>query len=177
MFDSTCEEWRQVVGYAGVYEVSNEGRVRSLDRMTGSCFGRSRPVRGRILDGEITRAGYRRVKLSLDNIVDRRTVHSLVAEAFIGPRPEGLQVCHNDGDPLNNRSHNLRYDTASANVLDSVRHGTQAQARKTQCAQGHEFTPDNITWIKTASGRGRHCRTCRRLAERERRAAVKAMAG
>jgi hypothetical protein len=51
-------------------------------------------------------------------------VDRLVLEAFAGPCPEGLECCHNDGDPANNRLENLRWDTRKANVEDSRRHGT-----------------------------------------------------
>ena len=50
--------------------------------------------------------------------------HQLVALAFIGPRPEGLEVCHGDGDSSNNCLDNLRYDTKAGNAADQVAHGT-----------------------------------------------------
>lgn len=50
-------------------------------------------------------------------------IHQLVALAFIGPRPAGMETCHNDGDPHNNHASNLRYDTHRANMLDAVQHG------------------------------------------------------
>lgn len=159
-------EWRDVVGYEGSYEVSDDGQVRSVDRIIqtrnrwGEC-GRRFP--SRILKPFLSRQGYVRVALSEGAAGHtKRTVHSLVAEAFIGPRPEGLQVCHNDGDKSNNRPSNLRYDTGSNNVRDSVRHGTQVEARKTHCAQGHPYDEANTKWIRTATGKGRHCRTCHR---------------
>lgn len=51
-------------------------------------------------------------------------VHILVLTAFYGPCPEGMEGCHHDGDPLNNRLGNLRWDTHVGNVSDSIRHGT-----------------------------------------------------
>ena len=50
-------------------------------------------------------------------------VHTLVLIAFVGPRPDGLMCCHNDGDPTNNHLDNLRWDTGSANMQDMIRHG------------------------------------------------------
>lgn len=88
-----------------------------------------------------------------------RSVHVLVAEAFLGPRPDGLMVCHNDNDPTNNVVANLRYDTQSSNVLDSVDVRSHRQTRKTHCIRGHEFSPHNT--IQRASRKGRICRTCR----------------
>jgi hypothetical protein len=52
-------------------------------------------------------------------------VHRLVLEAFVGPCPVGMECCHNDGDPANNRLENLRWDTRLENARDRLRHGTQ----------------------------------------------------
>jgi hypothetical protein len=73
-----------------------------------------------------------------------------------------MEVCHNNGDPADNRAANLRYDTASENQLDRVRHGTHHNANKVACKRGHEFTPEN-----TRQYRGkRSCRTCEQLRDR-----------
>src|SRR5690242_190605 len=116
----TNEQWRPVVGYEGAYEVSDHGRVRSLMReVPAGQRGGTRLVPGRLLVAPLGRNGYRQVTLR------RRThlVHALVATAFLGERPPGLEVCHNDGDSENNAVANLRYDTVSENRLDTVRHG------------------------------------------------------
>ena len=88
-----------------------------------------------------------------------RYVHSLVAESFIGPRPEGMEVCHNDGDPTNNHLDNLRYGTSSGNELDKVRHGTHYNAAKTHCPLGHELFTENIPTSIAKLGR-RQCLAC-----------------
>jgi hypothetical protein len=108
--------------------------------------------------------------------VRHETVHHLVARAFIGERPDGLQVCHGDGNKTNNAAANLRYDSISANVRDSVEHGTQVHARKTKCSQGHAFDAANTKWVNTPSGRGRQCRICHRERMREYRASRRAAA-
>lgn len=54
----------------------------------------------------------------------RFKVAVLVLLAFVGPRPKGMECCHNDGDPENNSLDNLRWDTHSSNVYDAIRHGT-----------------------------------------------------
>jgi hypothetical protein len=54
-----------------------------------------------------------------------RYVHRLVLEAFVGPCPEGMEACHNNGDTADNRLVNLRWDTKQANVADKLKHGTQ----------------------------------------------------
>lgn len=153
------EEWLPVPGFAGLYEVSDRGSVRSLERVVGQP-GRQRVQRGRVLKPDRSDRYYR-VTLSRESRTYRRSVHGLVAEAFIGPKPEGLQICHSDGDSRNNCAGNLRYDTASENALDRVRHGTHSNARKTHCAKGHQFTQEN-TYSRKRPGRpdGRRCREC-----------------
>lgn len=127
------ERWLPVVGYEGYYDVSDRGRVRSLDR-TSTPRGRA-PYRrpGRILVLCPLSSGHLVVKLYAKGHRPRTVrVHTLVLEAFVGSCPTGLEACHWDGRPANNRRTNLRWDTRSANVLDSVRHGTHVsnQQRK-----------------------------------------------
>jgi hypothetical protein len=93
-----------------------------------------------------------------------RYVHSLVAEAFIGPRPIGLEVRHLDGDSTNNAVDNLRYGTHAENMQDRVKHGRDPQALRTHCPHGHGYTPEN-TYMQSAGGRG--CRACRTRRGRE----------
>lgn len=92
-----------------------------------------------------------------------RLVHQVVAEAFHGPRPAGMETRHRDGDVLNNRSDNLVYGTHGDNMDDAVRHGTHHQTRKTQCPKGHPL-PEPVR------GRRRVCRPCANRQSRESRA-------
>jgi hypothetical protein len=148
----TKEEWRPVEGFPG-YEVSNLGRVVSEKR------GERREIRGGLAG-----SGYRKVALiSPDGHRYGKKVHLLVAEAFIGPRPEGLIARHLDGDKLHNAADNLCWDTYSENGLDQVRHGVHANANKTHCRRGHEYSDAN-TYV-TPRGK-RMCRTCPREAYR-----------
>lgn len=136
----TTEEWRPVVGYEGYYEVSNIGRVRSTTRLDN----RGRQKTGRVLRAGIAANGYLLVSLWRDGVASSRTVHSLVAEAFIGPRPQGMDVCHADGDRLNPVVTNLRYDTRAANLADARVHGTLSGLRKTHCPRDHRLTVPNL---------------------------------
>src|SRR6185312_7030300 len=68
--------------------------------------------------------GYIMVSLFKDGSQFVRYAHRLVLEAFVGPCPDGMECCHNDGNPANNRVENLRWDTTSANQLDREAHGT-----------------------------------------------------
>lgn len=114
------EKWKDVVGYEGIYQVSDLGRVRSLDRKTN--YGRR--CRGKMLSPAPggRSGGYRSVQLfDLDGKGTRRYVHQLVAWAFIGAPLDGQQVNHIDEDPANNRADNLEWVTASENI----NHGTR----------------------------------------------------
>ena len=163
-------EWRAVVGYEGLYEVSDSGAVRSLDRIKRNRWG-DYTQRGRILKAATTKDGYPIVALMRDGELKSHRVHVLVLAAFVGPRPDGLQACHFDGDPSNNRIENLRWDTGSANTLDKIRHGTHTQAAQTHCKRGHPLTgPEADVLIRTC-GR-RRCRPCERDGQRRRRAEV-----
>lgn len=148
------ENWLPVVGYEGLYEVSDRGRVRSLARVCAA--GRKR--KGRILSQSSGRYGHRRVVLYRDAVRTQWMAHVLVLTAFVGPRPEGMECCHGNGNPADNRVENLRWDTRSANQRDSVRAGTHGMTRRTHCPQGHEYTEQNTS----RSGGTRKCKECRR---------------
>lgn len=163
------ETWRDIPGWEGEYQVSDLGRVRSVDRITANGARR----RGKTLS--LNRAGkyysegrgYWHVALSRDGKAHHFNVHTLVAAAFLGPRPDDAVVCHNDDDPFNNEATNLRYDTYGANLRDSVKAGTHVWANRESCPQGHRYTDENTY---RNSGR-RYCRTCRRERERAKRLA------
>lgn len=141
--DPFAEEWRAIPDHPR-YEVSSFGRVRSL-------VGRE----PRILRAHL-HYGYPTVTLTRQQ---KAKVHQIVAVAFFGPRPEGMEVRHLDGDRANPRLDNLAYGTRSENQRDAVAHGTHASTKKTHCPQGHEYS-------HVAYGQ-RHCRAC--LIEAKRR--------
>jgi hypothetical protein len=114
------EEWRRIPGHQGLYEVSSLGRVRSWNN---NRWGRLESPR--MMKGHSHPMGYWRVQLGGDG--PKRIpylVHRLVAQAFMGDCPPGMQVCHNDGNKLNNVADNLRYDTPAGNSADRIEHGT-----------------------------------------------------
>jgi hypothetical protein len=164
MSEDTSESWLPVVGWVGLYDVSDWGRVRSVERVV--AFGaQTRRVPSRILTPGRTVKGVLYVILSGNGRRQNRSVHLLVLETFVGPRPDGLEGCHWDDDSENNHLSNLRWDTHSANGRDAVRNGHNYQALKDCCPQGHKYTPEN-----TMVGRngGRWCRECGRIAGRRR---------
>lgn len=159
----STEKWAPIRGYDGAYEVSDHGRVRSLDRVDSA----QRRLRGRLLR-PTTRAKYQSVTLSSSGVHRYFYVHRLVAQAFVFNPDPSYEVCHIDGDRLNNHASNLRWDSHQANQMDMVKHGTHLHARKTHCKHGHEFTPENIYQVKSGK---RKCATCSRASAK--RAAIR----
>lgn len=155
----STEKWLPVVGYEGVYDVSDQGRVRSLDRTDA----RGHRVRGRMLklvsQSETGPDSRRTVSIHWGGVQRTRLVHHLALEAFVGPRPDGTEACHGDGDAGNNALTNLRWDTHGANELDKIRHGTHNNKRKTHCPRGHMLSAPNIVPGVHSQGY-RKCRAC-----------------
>ena len=143
------EEWRPVVGFEGIYEVSSEGRVRR----SPNAPRRNSTKPGRILNATISQsARYYRVTLHHRDKVARKCVHRLVAEAFLGPAPPFRQVNHIDGDRANNRAANLEYVTAKGNVAHAWRTGLCKPSRGTDhgCAR---LTEHDVFVIRDAYDR------------------------
>lgn len=107
----TEEKWKPIEGYAGLYEVSNLGRVRSVDRITTMKNGVRRKTHGTVLKpAQGNGAGnYLCVTLSKNGRMKKKLVHRLVASAFI-PNPENLpEINHKDEDKTNNKADNLEW--------------------------------------------------------------------
>jgi len=161
-----AEEWRTIEGFEGFYEVSSRGRVRSLDRVVDGKNGTTRRRRSAILSQDTSGNGYPRVVLQRERVRTKRLVSGLVLEAFVGPRPDGMEACHfPDPNPQNNTVENLRWDTKSANMQDRIAHGNNPQSNKTHCPQNHEYTPANTHITKGTTHR--HCRECDRIRTNE----------
>lgn len=128
--DLPGEIWKPVVGWESVYMVSNMGRVKSLARTRAGKNGTRIGVSEKIMNPSPNTYGHVMVRLSCDGRRTRRFAHHLVMEAFVGPRPEGMECCHNNGNPGDNRLRNLRWDTPSANWDDRRRHGRGTEGEK-----------------------------------------------
>lgn len=117
------ERWLDIVGYEGYYQVSDLGRVRSINRIIETSVGKQR-YKGRVLKQNSNPRGVLYVKLSRNSTRRDYLVHRLVLTAFVGNCPENMEGCHENGNPSDNRLGNLRWDTHSANHLDKRQHGT-----------------------------------------------------
>lgn len=121
----SSEEWRDIRGYEGHYQVSNYGRVRSFI----TC--NAHPNAPRILAQNVRQRGY-----VYCHVGERhRSVHRLVAEAFI-PNPDGLpQVNHIDGNKRNNRADNLEWVSSQENTIHAVKTGLKRMSDLTEATK------------------------------------------
>ena len=116
-------EWRAIDGFLA-YEVSDQGEVRRV-------IGGQGAVAGKVLRWHTNNStGYPDVRLQRDSKAVTIKVHRLVARAFHGPRLDGLQIRHKDGNRMNARAENLAYGTHVENAADKVRHGTSLAGEK-----------------------------------------------
>ena len=125
------EIWKDIPGQEGRYQVSDRGRVRSTERVIQYpayelATGLKRAASARVFQGKdlkpgtCDKFGHCSVAIGRGN---SQMVHSLVALAFLGPRPEGHDVAHLNGDGSDNRVENLAYTSRSVNNQHVVYHG------------------------------------------------------
>lgn len=110
------EIWKDIRGYENLYQASNWGRIRSLDRMVKGCYGGLQLKKGKIMKQETHRSGYKRIALKKDGKYKHYLVHRLVYETFNRPIPEGLQVNHINENKTDNRLENLNLMTPKENI-------------------------------------------------------------
>lgn len=156
------ERWKDIPGWEGYYEVSDWGRARSVDRIIIRSDGKTRRFRGKNLNPCVHDCGYQQISLRRGEIrVPKAYVHRLVMLAFVGPCPEGMEVCHNNDDPEDNRLANLRYGTHAENIGDIVRHHRHNNQVKKVCKFGHSLEGRNVYPLDLSQGR-RKCVACHR---------------
>lgn len=127
------EVWRPVPGFPS-YEASSWGNVRRVKRAKGATVGA-------VLKPSLDRQGYEQLRLSENGVVRSQKVHIIVASAFHGPRPKGLEVSHVNGRRIDNRPENLAYETRQQNVDRQIEHGTRNRGEKNGNAS---LTPDLV---------------------------------
>lgn len=162
-FRADVERWRPVVGYEGLYEVSDLGRIRTVARTAVSGRKRKEIIR----KPRISRGGYHRVALSRDDKEREFAVHRLVLAAFVRPGQPGELGRHLNDQPTDNRLENLAWGSYSDNAIDRIRNGGNPLSSKTHCKRGHLLSGDNIRieFHKTEQGPRplRKCIPCARI--------------
>lgn len=143
------EVWLPVPGYEGCYEVSSLGRVKSLRRQVAHPTGGLCWRRERILKPGTCHGGYLMVSLCSKGSCIASPVAHLVATAFLGPRPQGMEVCHCNGVRTDNRVENIRYGTPAGNHADKLAHGTDNRGNKHPLAK---LTEANVLEIRALRG-------------------------
>lgn len=119
------EEWRDIAEHEGSYQVSSLGRVRSLDRVVRtSGHAPVRKQQGKMLSAADNGKGYSHIGLSKNGKTKTYRVCRLVATAFHGPCPEGMECSHLDGTRDNDTPENLQWVTPSENMSHTLIHGT-----------------------------------------------------
>ncbi len=146
LLGSEMTTWLDVVGYEGHYMISDDGKVFSLKS-------------NRNLAIKLNDRGYPCAHLSKNGIAKVVRVHRIMALAFLGPCPIGLEVLHKDENPLNCVISNIKYGTRKENAIQAVKSGRHHNANKTHCPRNHEYA---IHGVRSKQGH-RYCKKCRRL--------------
>lgn len=139
------ENWKDIVGYEGIYQVSDEGRVRTVQgKTTHSTFHGSRIWNERILKQKTDKYGYKRVSLWKNKKPKDFLVHRLVALAFI-PKPIGKEIInHKDCNVINNYIDNLEWCTYAENLQHAYENGLNKSCKNVILTnkitgESHEF--------------------------------------
>lgn len=147
------ENWKPVYGYEGYYEVSDLGRIRSLECVVkSSCRnGGSRIRPSKVLKQNRKRNGYLTVDLCKNGKIKTATVHRIVANAFYGPRPD-MQVNHINADKSDNRASNLEWCTAAENQahirgIKKFDNGFKKALRCKETGQVFESSYQAAAWV------------------------------
>lgn len=160
------ESWRDIDGYAGYYQVSNLGRVRSLNRIVPHAVNGMRRVPGKVLRPvRSNRDGYHVVHLRKDGVSWSVRVHRLVLTAWVGPCPDGCECLHGPNGRDDNSVSNLRWGSHAENMSDKCRDGTDKQngdmfTKPVRRGDGREFS--SVTKAAKSTGCSAYgiCKCC-----------------
>lgn len=136
----STEEWRPVVSFEGWYEVSRDGRLKRVKPAKGTKAGK-------ILNPASHPKGYLHVTLRKDGQTHSFLVHHLVAAAFIGPCPDGMEINHKDTNKRNNAEWNLEYCTPRENIAHAIANGL-SEASFAAGRRNSPLTPGDIKEIR-----------------------------
>lgn len=150
--DNNFEEWKDIIGYEGLYQVSNFGNIKSLEkiRFNGKNLKTLRIYPEKKIKSRISNVGYGLVSLSKNGKLKTFSVHRLVAFSFLGDI-KGYVVNHIDGNKLNNNISNLEIISNRENNC----HFSKSQKNKTSKFVGVSFFKKNKKWKSQISFNGK----------------------
>ena len=135
--------WKPVLGFEGFYEASENGEIKSIQRRNTK---NKRLMGGDFVKPILGSRGYLVVNLTKPETRKQVFLHKVILEAFVGPRPQGFQCCHNDGNKLNCNLENLdgtRFQTITK-IRDCMEHGKQGEK-----ANNAKLTNEIVIFIRT----------------------------
>ena len=134
--DLPHEIWRDVVGYEGLYQVSNYGRLKSF-------YGK----KGKILAGKFDAQGYSHCALAKNKVAKMELLHRIIAQTFL-PNPENNSVVHHkDHDKMNSCVWNLQWTTHSQNILYAFQSGIMKNPSGVD-SHNSKLTAEQVRWIR-----------------------------
>jgi len=154
--------WKPVLGWEGIYEVSYQGELRSVDREVTYSNGSRRIVHGQRKRIHLDRYGYARASLCRPGHAVTAQMHVLVCEAFHGPRPSPeAEVCHANDNRSDNRAENLSWGTRQSNAAEMAeRHRIKGEKHpRAQLTAFQAFMIQELPWKK----QGRNIRLAKEL--------------
>jgi hypothetical protein len=152
MGGQAMEVWKDIVGYEGMYQVSNYGNVKSLERVVVRSNGSKMYIKEKLLNKRLNDRGYIEIKLSKNGKSGYAKLHRLVAQAFI-PNPENKpQVNHKDTDKENNHVDNLEWNTHSENQKHA--HANGLYDRSGEANSCNKVSEQDVIEIRTRKASG-----------------------
>lgn len=170
------ERWKGIDGFEGKYEISTNGRVRSIERMAKSKWGTPMPVHSRFLMQSFNSNGYKRVYLFDGSIRECKMVHILVAKAFILNIENKPCVDHINGDRSDNRVENLRWCTHKENCNFALAKENKSKALRGEKAPWYgKFGAHHVTSkaVSQYTADGSYVRTYGSIREASRETGIK----
>jgi NUMOD4 motif/HNH endonuclease len=153
--DLSGEEWRPAVGYDGLYEVSNLGRIKSCTKYIPNLLTGGESARPpKLMKTAVDRGGHHHLSLTKDGVAKNVFLHHVVARAFLGPCPDGYQTLHRDDDKEDNRAEALYYGTVAHNGRDKTKNGKSVWGEKHHAASLTEDQVREIFALKGKMGQG-----------------------
>lgn len=120
------EIWKDITGFEGLYQVSDLGRIKSLDRITKNYHSGDRYEKGKYLKPGNSHSGYKLIVLHKNGISRTFRLHRIVAQHFIDNHNNKPQINHKDGIKSNNAISNLEWCTAKENISHAFKNGLRS---------------------------------------------------